>query len=258
MASEVDICNQALQAIGTRTSMTSLDEDSPEARQCQLVYSSCRDQLLRAAHWDFAKKTDIAGLLKSAPDTPEFQGEVSQGGWSHKYPPPGWLYEYAMPADCLFIRHVVPNTFTQGFSVPLFSGGISANSSPITGSVKFEKATDEINGVDTTVILTNQPQALLIYTKRVTVVNLFDPLFFDALVSAVAANIAIPLTGDKTLASMKSKEANEAILAARIADGNEGPTIYDPDPSWLAARTGYSQRFAATAQLQYGPLFPVI
>jgi len=53
MASEVDICNRALQKLGAER-ITSLSEDSRNARACNAAYSTVRDALLRAHPWNFA------------------------------------------------------------------------------------------------------------------------------------------------------------------------------------------------------------
>ena len=57
---EVDICNEALSVMGSRSTIASLTENSAEAIQCNLRYETVRDQLLRLAPWAFAKKYDIS------------------------------------------------------------------------------------------------------------------------------------------------------------------------------------------------------
>jgi hypothetical protein len=55
--SETSICNRALNAIGTRSTIASLGEESNEARQCNILYASTRDSLLTMAAWNFARKS---------------------------------------------------------------------------------------------------------------------------------------------------------------------------------------------------------
>lgn len=52
-ASEVQICNRALQLLGA-TRITSLLQDSVNARACSTAYESIRDAELRAHRWNFA------------------------------------------------------------------------------------------------------------------------------------------------------------------------------------------------------------
>jgi hypothetical protein len=53
MASVVGICNRALQKLGARR-ITSLTEDTPSARACNVAYEAVRDAELRAHPWSFA------------------------------------------------------------------------------------------------------------------------------------------------------------------------------------------------------------
>jgi hypothetical protein len=69
----LDFCKQALGEIGTRSTITSLDpsDGSQEAYYCNLFFESTRDQVLRAAHWNFAGISDTLTLWKAQPGTPE-------------------------------------------------------------------------------------------------------------------------------------------------------------------------------------------
>ncbi len=51
--SEVDICNRALQKLGAKR-ITSLNDDSTNARSCNAAYAIIRDAELRAHTWNFA------------------------------------------------------------------------------------------------------------------------------------------------------------------------------------------------------------
>ncbi len=53
MASDVEICNRALQKLGAKH-ITSLSEDSRNGRSCNLAYGPCRLAELRAHPWSFA------------------------------------------------------------------------------------------------------------------------------------------------------------------------------------------------------------
>lgn len=53
MASEVDICNRALQKLGAKR-ITALTDDSVNARSCNAAYEIVRDAELRAHPWNFA------------------------------------------------------------------------------------------------------------------------------------------------------------------------------------------------------------
>jgi len=88
------------------------------------------------------------------------------------------------------------------------------------------------------VILCNQEFANMAYVARVEDENIFDPMFQDALANVLGADIVFALTGDKALANLCIQKANNIIKEARGADGNEGLTINDVTPDWIACR-GY-------------------
>lgn len=254
MASEVTICNRALQAMGTRTTIASLTESSVEARNCSLIYADTRDEVLAMAHWNFAKKTGYLSLLKQAPGTPG--GVASASQWSTAYPAPPWLYEYAVPSDAIGMRSVVQQPVNAYVGVPFTSNGQAAYPYFIGAGARFEVASDEIQGAQQNVVLTNQYQAIGIYTVRVTNTGLFSPLFVEALVQALSAKLALALTGNVALAGTKFAQANAMIIAARAEDANEGLTVIDNVPDWLAIRDDYGYNGADVGYVApYGPLF---
>ncbi len=53
MASEVDICNRGLVHLGAKL-VTSLTENTPNARSCNQIYAGLRDAELRKHPWNFA------------------------------------------------------------------------------------------------------------------------------------------------------------------------------------------------------------
>lgn len=117
---DISICNQALQSIGTRSTIASLSENSNEARACNLLFNDTRDQVVGMHLWNFCRSTQILGLLKCAPGTPEFTGSAT-ALWNPNYPAPPWLYEYRYPNDCEQMRYVTPQVANTLGTVPIFS-----------------------------------------------------------------------------------------------------------------------------------------
>lgn len=199
--------------------------------------------LLRCAHWNFARKTQQLTLLKAAPGTPEFIGTVP-ATWNSTLPSPPWLYEYAYPDDCVKARFIVPSIVTGWDGpVPLTSAPAQPMVANWSGAwARFIVATSvDGAGNQRTVILTNQSQAILVYTMLVTNPDLWDPLYERAMVAALASRLVLNLTGDKQMRQMQVQIAMDAITQARIADGNEGPQVIDTTPDWILARgtTGF-------------------
>lgn len=81
MTSKVEICNVALINLGADT-ITSLTEDSKEARKCNIIYDVVRKELLRGHPWNFAIKRQ---QLASEVSTPAFEYD----------------YQFNLPSDCL-------------------------------------------------------------------------------------------------------------------------------------------------------------
>lgn len=261
MTSETDICNRALAESGARSSIASLTENSTEAKAAAQFYQSVRDQVLRAARWGFARKTATLSLLKAAPGTPESTVAASSV-WTSASPAPPWLYSYALPSDCMLFWRVQQQSNPIGSGgVPIFSvaslgnnwGGYNYDQAPI----RFEMGSDDdASGNPVKVILANEPQALGVYGRRITDPTIWDELFSEAVVQALAGKFAFAVSGDKELTKMRLQLANAAIMAARAADSNQGLTVAEHDASWITARGSvavgaqYGSFFAP-----YGPLF---
>jgi hypothetical protein len=234
--------------------ISSLSESSVEARNCNLIYADTRDEVLSMAHWNFAKKTAYLSVLKQAPGTPG--GVASATQWTTDYPAPPWLYEYAMPIDCIGMRSITQQPVNAYVGTPFTSNGMASYPYFIGPGAMFEVATDEVSSQQQNVILTNQYQAIGIYTMRVTNVGLFGAMFIEALVQALAAKLALALSGNVALAGAKFGQANAMIIQARANDANEGLTIIDNVPDWLAIRDDFG--YAGGADFgyiaPYGPL----
>jgi hypothetical protein len=259
MADQVSIANRALFDAGTRSTIASFTEGSPESNAVSLIYVPVRQQLLRAAHWGMAEATATLSLLKSAPGTLETPAYPTSGVWSSAYPPPGWGYEYAYPSDCLQGRKLIGNFAPQqGGGVPIFPAGLNGQQSGWDApGLKFKVATDlDGNANQITVILAHIDQALLSYTRDITIENLWDPQFQEAMVGALAAKLCWGLTGDKGRANDLMKIANDKILIARAGDGNEGLTVLDHTPDWIRAHGAtYDAPWGGGYLLPFGPLF---
>lgn len=235
--SEVSICNRALAKVGTRSTIASLTEASNEAKACNLIFEPTRDEVENMAFWNFTTKTVTMGLLKSAPGTPTNPTGSTQ--WTSAYPAPPWLYEYAYPSDCIQFRKIVPQVSTGVIGVPIFSNAVTMYPYVQGPAVRWEAATDtDDSGSQINVILTNQYQAIGVYTMRIINPALFSNNFVEALVCALAAKLTIALTGDKGLANINFQLANQYIIQARASDGNEGLTVIDYQADWINFREG--------------------
>lgn len=79
--SDVGVCNLAMQILGAER-ITSLTQNTKEARECNACYEALRDAEIRAHPWNFAKKRTTLAPHGTEPD--------------HDY-----LYAFRLPTDCI-------------------------------------------------------------------------------------------------------------------------------------------------------------
>lgn len=97
MASEVEICNLALVNVGADT-ITSLGDDSDEARACNLFYNKLRDMMLRGFLWNFAiTRVELA----AEPTTPVWE----------------WAFSHVLPTDCLRVLKTDIGTLAESWVI---------------------------------------------------------------------------------------------------------------------------------------------
>jgi hypothetical protein len=260
MTSAIDIANRALDEAMSRGQITSFSDNTPEAAAARKFYEPVRDQVMRAARWRFMQKVATAGMLKAAPGTTE-NPNATEGVWTNATPPPPWLYTYQYPADAIAIWRVLPQPGLGYTGLPLFGTALGAPTAwalaDMPGS-PWQVANDQdADGNDMRVVLANVPQALIQYGRLVADPNLWDPIFTEAVVQALAGKMAGSVSGKVELAMQKMQLANMAIMTARAGDGNEALTVNDRAPDWLTVRSNAPAMVVGSVWAPYGPLFGV-
>ncbi|MDR3569622.1 MAG: hypothetical protein P4L43_16475 [Syntrophobacteraceae bacterium] len=251
----VTICNRALSVIGTRSSIASMTEASPEAQACALHFEpSCRG-MLRLAPWSFARATVQGALIAAAPGTAEnpngtaplplvpICGANPAGATPTQIV--SWQYEYAWPWDCVRLRQVrypFDQPQSPGAVVPLWPGVVNA-SNLFAGSpgnrVPYQIALDmDAIGNRIKVVLSNIENALIVYTAYVNDPNLWDDEFSEAFVYALASHLVGALIGDKQMDKDLWAKAQALATQARVVDGNEQSVSPNHTPDWIMARGG--------------------
>lgn len=200
----VTIANRALAEIAAQSTITSLDDPSTEAVTCKIFYEPLRAMLMRAANWNFGKRQASMSLLGSR-TTGDSIGR--------------WPFKYAYPVNCARLRFLND----QWGCGPLQSS-------------RFDIQNEDF-GIETrTVVLSNVPGATAVYTSEVRDPTLFDSMFEEAFVMALASKLVLPLSGNVGLKSSFIAAATDAVIAARASDGNEGQHTTDHTPDWISAR----------------------
>ncbi len=274
-----DVANEALVACGFNFVIGNLQEGTRPAQILLQKYGQCLRQLLRSAHWNFARlQTPMTLLADATGQTPNVPTNTIAP----------WVYEYAIPIDCMKARFVPWGP--QGLTAPIPSGNYVPpnSSSPVVGGLgvpvagahlrpaRFLEANDpnfapqsgqlfwETQGSSPqgqTVILTNVQNATLVYTALMNYPSNWDSQFRAAIVAFLASEVAFALWASKgekfAPLGMKIREdqmkiAAAKIMAARLTDGNEGWHNSDFVPDWMRFRNsgssyrgGYSQNFGS-------------
>ena len=184
--------NAALEQIASQTRITSLTDGSPVANQAAVVYQPTVELMLRELDPDFARYTFALAL--SAAVTPV----------------PPWAYEYLYPDDCLRLRQVRPPASGPG------SAADPNDPQPIRANVAF----DIIAAVSTKVILTEQQNALAVYTTSLVTEAAWDSVFADAVIRRLANPLAMAVSGRPDFAKeILMQSAQMAKTAEAVEEG---------------------------------------
>lgn len=185
-ATSASIVNQALEQIASQSRITSLADNTPEAKYALIVYAPTVQVMLRTMDPDFARFT--AALTLSAAVTPV----------------PPWAFEYLYPADMLRLRQVRPAAGAYDPNDP----------QPVRANV----ATDLIANVLTKVILCNQANALAVYTSSAVTEAMWDAAFEDAVVRRLANPLAMALSGRPDFAREILQQSGQMAMIADSVD----------------------------------------
>lgn len=235
--SNLNIINRALLSIGSQSQVSSLNEGSSQANAAATLFNPTFEQLARSAPWNCLRKEATLTLLAAAQGTPE-----NPDGTTLPLPPTPWLYTYAYPSDCLQVRFIVPSLPAPNSGVPIFSVNTGAATwLPNGGQLPYAVAySTDTNNNPINVILTNQSQAIAVYTVNQPNPQIWDSLFQGAMVASLAAYFVPALSLHMPLMNIQIKLAESMIQQARVRDGNEGVTSMDHVPDWMRARQGAS------------------
>jgi ribosomal protein S18 acetylase RimI-like enzyme len=214
MTTTTDIANRALQLIGTRTTIASLGEASNEAIQANLSYAPVTDWCHGAANWNFARKTAALTLQKTV--------QLPPSAWSSTSPSPPWLNEFILPTDFIQARYL--------------TNSAAAQTTNYDGEPKrFAIADDYVSSAETKVLLTNETNAVLVYTGRIIDPTAWPWYFERFAVTALAWTLALALTGDKVLLEALDNTLMRFFIIAEEANRKEGLLPEDTTPEWIQA-----------------------
>lgn len=176
----LEIYNLALSHLGTGKEVQGINENSAEANACRRFYETALEQTLRGASWPFATRFATLNLIEENP-TEE------------------WVYAYRYPTDCLQAVRLVSGNRNEARQDRL--------------EYKIVSQTDGLQ------IYTDQENAQLEYTVKITDLNLFPSDFKMALSFKLAHLIAPRVTkGDPF--GMGKRALDNYFLELSVAQSN--------------------------------------
>jgi hypothetical protein len=186
----VQVVNNALEQVASQTTITSLTDGTPAANAANVVYVPTVQLMLREIDPDFARTTIALGL----------SGAIT--------PIAPWTYEYLYPTDMVRLRQVRPPASGPGSMTD------PNDPQPIRAMVDF----DTISAVITKVILTNQQNALAVYTSSSVVEAQWDGVFTDAVIRRLANPLAMALAGRPDFAEHLLMQSAQMATTAEAVD----------------------------------------
>jgi hypothetical protein len=222
MATEVDICNIALAHLGDAANVSSIDppEGGAQAQHCARFYPIARDALLELHPWAFATKRIALPMLDST---------LAQ-----------WKYVYGLPSDALKIMAILsadaPDDYSQDLPMPYTQQGIVNTGQGLYTPQPYEVETLQDG---TRVIYSNQENATLRYTVKVTDTAFFPPLFTSALTHLLASYLAGPvLKGEVGRAESKGQMGmfQSFVARATASDASQSSIRVKQSTPWMAGR----------------------
>jgi len=204
MASKTEIANLAISHIGIGKEVANIDtEQSEEASACRRYFDIAKENTLGDMSWNFATRFVTLGLVESTPSTE-------------------WDYSYRYPTDCLEIRRILSGVRndTQRTRIP------------------FRIISDSAGKL----IYTDEPGAVIEYTRNITDIDLFSPEFKMALSFRLAYYIAPRLTaGDPFKLKEDMLRLYEIELGlAKKKNMNEETMDQLPESEFIRTRNGGS------------------
>ena len=183
MPSVVDICNEAMDLLGAAT-ITSLNENSKEARLCNRKFDTVRDAVLRAHPWNVA----ISRAALAANSTP---------------PAFGFTYKFPLPTDPYCLR-----------VLSFWNSNVNNELAAYDSNIMFK--------IEGRSILSNENDCRIVYISRVTDTEQFDPLLSTTIAHRLAADTAYAITGSNSVSQQMFALYESRLKEAKGVDSMEG------------------------------------
>lgn len=213
------LCEQAIGLIrGKRLILSSQERDlletlnyegltaahaQDEACVCALHFEQVRDRLLELYSWIFARMTETPALISESV--------------------PGWKYTFQLPSDCLKVLAVIAHDKRLDDSLTGKCKHISDYQENVE-LTEYETARGQLYA--------NREVVYIRYTGRITDISKWTPVFKDAFIIKLAAEIAMAVSGDLNIVNALNQKLQiviqEAIALGAIAVDTKLPKQGEP------------------------------
>lgn len=186
------IINMALDLAGYPEYIGNIFEGTKQARIALDLYGQARDAMLSDGDWEFAERNVTGSVLKTAPNYYLIQ-------WTNMYPALPWKYSYSYPSDALKIRAVKPT--------PVYLPNFDPQPWP------YSVDNDNSYTPPQRVILSNVPQAIIVYTGRIIDPTTWDISFLEEFIVELAKKMAPALKALQTEQLLVPEEREDMSIA---------------------------------------------
>lgn len=183
MPSVVDICNEAMDLLGAAT-ITSLTENSKEARLCNRRFETVRDAVLRAHNWNVAIT----------------RAQLAQDSASPAF---GFTNQFTLPTNPYCLR-----------VISLHTSNVDNEISPYDTQAMFK--------IEGRKVLTDEGTCQIIYIGRITDTEQYDPLLTSTIAHRLASETAYAITGSSSISQQIFQLYQQRLTEARSMDAIEG------------------------------------
>jgi len=183
MPSVVDICNHAMDLLGAAT-ITSLTENSKEARLCNRNFDKLRDDVFRSHPWNTA--ITRATLAKDS-TAPAF----------------GFANQFTLPTDPYCLR-----------VLSLWNSSVNNEVAAYDSNVMYK--------IEGRKILSNEGSCSITYIARITDTEQYDSLLSSAIAHRLASETAYAITGSNSVAQAMQGMYEIRLREAKSVDAMEG------------------------------------
>jgi len=196
MTDKATIGNMALGHIRAKT-IASFEEVSVAGNYVRTYYDLARQQTLEGFNWGFARRRRALSLLVEAPAS-------------------YWAYKYSLPSDCIKMREI--------------EDVVRRSTDPIPFDVLLNDA-----GTSKTLV-TNQADAVGIYTADIVNPNLFSPWMIVSMSWLLASYLSVPMAGRPEDEKRCFEWWQFSLSVAEANDANEQQDDPEPDGKFVQSR----------------------